>query len=141
MDNSGGVIAAVFGFLLLVGVCVLGFWGCPQYSVYNQRMQGEAEYQQATYNRRVKMLEAVAAESSAISLAAADTIRAHGVAASNRIIGGSLQNNEAYLTWLYIDGLKENKNASIIYVPTESQLPILEAGRLRHFGAPTETPK
>lgn len=133
-DNGSGIVFGFFGFLLLAGVILGGMWGCPKYSVYSQRMAGEAEYQQATFNSKVKQAEALAAESSAVSLAAADTIRAHGVATSNQIIGNSLRNNEAYLTWLYIDALKENKQASIIYVPTEAGLPILEAGRLSKFG-------
>ena len=119
----------ISGAVLLALITIGGLWGCPQYSVYSQRMAGEAEYAQALYNRKVKTLESITAESSAIHNAAADTIRAQGVARSNQIIGTSLRNNEAYLTWLYIEGMKENKNASIIYVPTEANLPILEAGR------------
>lgn len=111
-----------------------GMFGCPRYAVYKQKMDGEAEYAQAVYSKRVRQLEAQAAESSAIFMAAADTIRANGVARSNQIIGQSLEHNEAYLRWLYIDGLKENKNASIVYLPTEAGLPILEAGRFRPVG-------
>ena len=61
-------------------------------------------------------------------LAAADTIRARGVARSNQIIGESLRNNEAYLHWLWIDNIEKNPQA-VIYVPTEANLPILETGR------------
>jgi uncharacterized protein YxeA len=130
--------ATMIKWILLIVVILLvitagGMWGCPTYSVYKQKMDGEAEYAQAVYSKRVKILEAVAAESSAIYTAHADTIRAHGVAQSNAIIGQSLKDNEAYLRWLYVDGMKENKNATYIYVPTEAQLPILEARR----GMPT----
>ena len=134
LQQSGGPVKWIISGAVVLGMIAFGgMWGCPQYAVYSQRMAGEAEYAQATYNRKVKTLEAVAAESAAIYNAAADTIRAQGVARSNQIIGTSLRNNESYLTWLYIEGLKENKNASIIYVPTEANLPILEAGR---FGRP-----
>ncbi|MGD9276296.1 MAG: hypothetical protein PVJ67_03935 [Candidatus Pacearchaeota archaeon] len=46
-----------------------------------------------------------------------------------RIIGTSLQNNEAYLRYLWIDNL-QNEHNQVIYVPTETNLPILEASRL-----------
>ena len=62
--------------------------------------------------------------------------RAKGVAAANKIIGDSLHGNEAYLRYLWIDGLREHgKGAAVIYVPTEAGLPILEAGRGASAGA------
>lgn len=98
--------------------------GCPKYSVYQQRMEGEAELAKANYSKQVQVQEAKAKMESAAFNAAADTIRAHGVAASNRIIGASLQNNESYLHWLWIDQLEKNQNA-VFYVPTENNLPIM----------------
>jgi hypothetical protein len=140
-DLTNSMIRIVIsGFTFLLALVLLGMWGCPKYAVYNQKMQGEAEYSQAVYNTRVKTLEAMAAESAAVHLAAQDTIRAHGVALSNQIIGASLEHNQAYLEWLYIDGLKENKNAQIIYLPTEAGLPILEAGRLGLPSTPVTPP-
>lgn len=67
---------------------------------------------------------------SAALLSSADTIRAHGVARSNEIIGRSLKDNPEYLKWLWISEMKETNN-QIIYVPTETNLPILEANRLK----------
>lgn len=129
-DDTATILRLAITLIIMALLLTLGgMWGCPKYSVYKQRMDGEAEFAQAVYSKRVKTLEAQAAESSAVFTAAADTIRAQGVARSNAIIGQSLKDNEAYLRWLYIDGFKENKNLQIIYVPTEAGLPILEAGR------------
>jgi hypothetical protein len=50
------------------------------------------------------------------------------VAQANQIIGDSLPGNEAYLRYLWIDKMEDAK-AQVIYVPTETGLPILEAGR------------
>ena len=61
----------------------------------------------------------------------AEVARAKGVAEANKIIGESLHNNEAYLRYLWINGLSEHGNApTVVYVPTEAGLPILEAGRM-----------
>lgn len=57
-----------------------------------------------------------------------EVARAEGVAKANMIIGDSLKNNEPYLRYLWINNLKETKN-DVIYVPTETGLPILEATR------------
>ena len=115
-------------WLLLVIIC-LSLYGCPAYKVYERTKDGEAELKQAESSRKIKILEAEATKKSAADLAAADTIRAHGVARSNEIIGMSLKDNESYLHWLWIDNLEKNPQA-VIYVPTEANLPIMEANRL-----------
>ena len=80
--------------------------------------------------RQIAILEAKVKKESAEALAEAEIIRAKGIAQANEIIGGSLNNNEAYLRWLLIDSLKK-VDGQIIYVPTEAGLPITEAKRLQ----------
>lgn len=104
--------------------------GCPSYRVYQQKKEGEAILAHAQSSREVAVAEAKAKLESATLLAQADTIRAHGVARSNQIIGASLKNNTEYLHWLWIDNIEKNPQA-VIYVPTEANLPILEAGRMK----------
>lgn len=103
-------------------------WGCPQYSVYQQKLEGESELAKANFSKQVAVQEAKAKEESATYLANSEIARAKGVAAANKIIGDSLKDNESYLRWLWIEGLKEKGN-EVIYVPTEANLPILEAGK------------
>ena len=52
--------------------------------------------------------------------------RAQGVAKSNEIIANSI--TEGYLRYRWIEGLQTNREM-VIYVPTEGNLPIMEAGR------------
>ena len=56
-----------------------------------------------------------------------EVARAEGVAKSNTIIAGSITEN--YLKYQWIQGLKSNQ-MQVVYVPTEANLPIMEAGRL-----------
>lgn len=129
--NDGPPWGAIAAFGLLIVLIVFGaLWGCPNYNVYEQRLSGEAELAKAQYNRQTAVLEANAKKDAAIALSQADTLRAIGVAASNRIIGQSLKDNPDYLKWLWIESLKE-RNGDVIYVPTEANLPILEAHRLQ----------
>ena len=118
---GGGLIALT----VLVGSCA---YVKPKYGVWAAEMEGAAQYAQAEQNRKITILEAEAKLESAKSLAAAEVERAKGVAEANRIIGESLKGNEAYLRWQWIQNL-ENGNNSVIYVPTEAGLPILEAGK------------
>ena len=55
-----------------------------------------------------------------------EVARAKGIAESNQIIANSLSEN--YLRYRWIEGLHTN-SAQVIYVPTEANLPILEATR------------
>lgn len=122
------VVWVVAGIFIVGG----GIGGCsyvyPRYRVWAAEMEGQAELAQADGNRKIAVLEAQAKLESAKSLAAAEIERARGVAEANRIIGESLQGNEGYLRYLWIQNLESGSN-TVIYVPTETNLPILEAGK------------
>lgn len=118
---GGGISIATMIIIFLLGCTVLGMWGCPRYSVYSARKKGEAILAHAQSSREVAVAEARAKMESATLLAQADTIRAHGIARSNQIIGASL--TQDYLHWYWIDNIEKNPQATI-YVPTENNLPI-----------------
>lgn len=128
-ENGNGEVAVVT-ILILFGcfVILLGMWGCPQYNVYSQRLEGEASLAHAHAERQVQIQDAQAKLESAKSLAQAEVEHAKGVAEANKIIGESLKSNEAYLRYLWIRGLQDKEN-NVIYVPTEAGLPLLEAGK------------
>lgn len=126
----GGVTLIV---IALAGLLTLGMWGCPTYNVYSARKNGEAALAHAQSSKEVAVAESKAKMESAAYEAQADTIRAHGIARSNQIIGSSLKENKEYLQWLWIDNLNKNQ---VIYVPTEANMPILEAGRLGKLSPP-----
>ena len=128
--NGNELVLAVLAILLLGGGAAGGCYGCPQYGVYHQRMEGEAELAKAEYSKKVMVQDALARKESAALLAEVEVLRADGVAKANRVIGESLKGNEAYLRYMWIRSLDEGKN-EVIYIPTEAGLPILEAGRRR----------
>lgn len=119
----------IFGAIGVILLLAAFFYVWPKYKVYQQSLAGEAELARAVQNRQIKIEEAKAASESAKLLAAAEIERAKGVAEANKIIGESLKGNEAYLRYLWIQGLQEGSTPQVIYVPTEAGLPILEAGR------------
>jgi regulator of protease activity HflC (stomatin/prohibitin superfamily) len=118
--------------VLMFGAAAVALCGCdviPSYRVYNARKTGEAELAQADGNRQIKVQEAKALYESADYMAKAEVRKAEGVAAANKIMSESLGGPEGYLRWKYIEMLQESKNNQVIYVPTEANLPILEAGK------------
>jgi hypothetical protein len=136
MNEKGEAIEVVVVMILIglvLGLVALGMWGCPRYNVWQKGLSGEAQLREAEWNRQIRIKEAEAALESAKLDRQSEVERARGVAEANEIIGQSLQGNEAYLRYLWIQGLHDG-SSEIIYVPTETQLPILEAGRLSERG-------
>ncbi|MBR1646503.1 MAG: hypothetical protein IJ685_06970 [Selenomonadaceae bacterium] len=121
-----GIGCATFAFVT-AGIILFAM---PQYYVWQQNKAGEAELARAEQNRQIAIQEARAKEESAKSLANAEVIRAEGVAKANKIIGDSLQNNEAYIHYLWVEALKESQN-EVIYIPTEAGIPITESARIK----------
>lgn len=123
--SIGMFVVMMFAFLA---------WGCPQYKVYEQGLEGEAELRRAEMNKRVQIEDAKAKLEAAKLLNQAEIERAKGVAEANQIIGDSLKGNDEYLKYLWINGIatadaEGSSPPTLIYVPTEAGLPILEAGR------------
>jgi F0F1-type ATP synthase membrane subunit b/b' len=130
--KAGGFYLSLIIIMFLLLLATLLLWGCPQYNVYSKRKEGEAALAHAQSSKEVQVAEAKAKMESAAYNAQADTIRAHGIARSNQIIGNSLKNNQEYLQWLWIDEIKQTQN-QIIYVPSgQMGLPVLEANRFNY---------
>lgn len=128
--SDGNPIMVVAAGIVLMGAAATGvLWGCPQYNVYSQEMSGRAKLAEAQSSRQVATLEARAKMESAVSLARAEVLRAKGAAEANHILQNSLGGPEGYLRYLQIQALQDT-NARLIYVPTESGLPVTESARL-----------
>lgn len=114
----------------LVVVIVLLMWLLPKWNVYSSRLDGEAQLAHALSAKEVAVATAKAQMESSQYLRQADSIRAEGIAAANKIIANSI--TPQYLQWKWIDELSKTSN-QIIYVPAgQMGLPILEANRLKN---------
>ena len=96
--------------------------------VWRMDYSGRALLKKAENERKVQIEDAKAKLESAKLHAKAEIERAKGVAEANQIIGSSLKGNESYLRYLWIQTLNNDSN-DVIYIPTEGNLPILEAGQ------------
>lgn len=111
------VIAAVSG----------GLVGVPYYTVRSQEMGGKVEFAKAEQNRKIKIEEAKANLEAEKLNAQAEIERAKGAAEAISIENGSI--TPTYIQYLWVRQQNLNSGDKIIYVPTETGLPILEAGR------------
>ena len=129
------IVKWVTGIALVL--LLVGMWAIPQWNVWQRELSGKATLAEAQWSRKVAIEEAQAKFEAAKHLAAAEVERARGVAEANKIIGESLKENESYLRYLWILGLQDG-SSEVIYIPTEANMPILEATRLLR---PTPKPK
>ena len=125
-----------FKVYLLTAACVLlgivlilgAFIAIPYYNVWQQEMSGRAEFAKAEQNRKIKIEEARANLEAEKLNAQAEIERAKGAAEAIRIENGSL--TSTYIQYLWVRQQSDLNNKTVIYVPTEANLPILEANRM-----------
>lgn len=110
-------------FTAIVVIVVLMF-ALPTYDVWQQEMSGKAEFAKAEQNRRIKIEEAKANLEAEKLNAQAEIERAKGAAEAIKIENGSLTPTYIQYLWVRQQNMIPNK---VIYIPTEANLPILEA--------------
>ncbi|MDE6410710.1 MAG: hypothetical protein K2K81_10790 [Muribaculaceae bacterium] len=123
-----GIIGGVCGIIILiVAIALIKPW----YNVWSQEMEGKAEFAKAEQNRKIKIEEAKANLEAEKLNAQAEVERAKGAAEAIRIENGSL--TPTYIQYLWVRQQSDLNNKTVIYVPTESNLPLLEASRLSNL--------
>ena len=119
---------ALWGVGAIVFIIVAMAFIRPCYNVWSQEMEGKAEFAKAEQNRKIKIEEAKANLEAEKLNAQAEIERAKGAAEAIRIENGSI--TPTYIQYLWVRQQSDLNNKTVIYVPTESNLPILESTRL-----------
>lgn len=104
------------------------FWIFPTYNVWQREMRGKAELAEAQWNRQIAIEEAQANLEAERLNAQAEVERAKGAAEAIQIEGGTL--TEMYIRYLWVRQQNNLNDKTVIYLPTEGGLPVLEANRL-----------
>jgi len=112
-----GIIAIIVFVILLMAFL-------PVYRVWSQEMRGKAAFAEALQNKKNK-IEAAKAKLERQKLnSMAEIERAKGMAKSIEYENGKL--TAQYIQYLWVRNL-EKSTGDKIYIPTEANLPILEA--------------
>lgn len=134
MDSSmpWGMILGIGGSV--VGLIVLwALVGYPWWNVWASHQSGLADLQQAKNEQQIQIAQAQSRLDAAQLNKKAAIIEAEAVAAQVEAIGKKLQKHDLYLKWQWIKMMEDRSSNgddnSVIYVPTEAGLPILEAGK------------
>jgi len=127
-DGDGtALISGILIILVILGGIAFIAWGLPQYKIYSLEMNGKAQLKEAEWSRQILIEEAKAKKESAVLDAEAEIIRAEGIAKANEIIAGSI--TPEYIQYKFVEGLNDG-STEVIYVPTEANIPIMEATRM-----------
>ena len=121
---TGTIVLVVIILLIVVGLMM----AIPRYNVWRAEMAGRAQLAQAEQNRQIMVLEAQANYEAEVLNARAEVARARGAAEAMRVVEESL--TPEYIKYLWVRQLNL-AGSTIIYIPTEANLPLLEAGRFR----------
>ncbi len=123
-------LTSILGTLILaVVLLIVILWAYPQYRVWSQEMAGKAEFAKAEQNRRIKIEEAKANLEAEKLNAQAEIERAKGASQAIKIENGAL--SEKYIQYLWVRQQNNLGDKTVIYIPTEGNLPILEASRIK----------
>lgn len=120
---KGAVTGIVCVLLFIVALAFIRPW----YNVWSQEMEGKAEFAKAEQNRKIKIEEAKANLEAEKLNAQAEIERAKGAAEAIRIENGSI--TPTYIQYLWVRQQSDLSDKTVIYVPTETNLPILESTR------------
>lgn len=127
-DFAVGLLRLALAVVTLMVVLCFPFWALPKYNAWRagvnivtQERNGAAQLARATQSRQVLIEQARAERDSA-------ALRAEAIA----IVGKAAQEYPEYrqqeFLGAFAEALKDGSMSQIIYVPTEANIPIMEAG-------------
>jgi regulator of protease activity HflC (stomatin/prohibitin superfamily) len=116
--------------LLVIGLAWV-LLGYPLWRVWAAHRSGLADLQQAKNEQQIQIAEGQSRFNAAELNKQAAVIEAEAVALQIKAIGEQLTKHDLYLRWQWIKMMEESEvKMNTVYVPTEANIPILEATRL-----------
>ena len=123
------ILLTVLGIATLIGALM---WILPIYNVWSKGKSGEAALRQAENERKVLIETAKARKESEILKAEGEEEAAAIRARAIEVIGEAAKQYPEYREQEFIggfaDALRDGNIHQIIYIPTEANIPIIEAG-------------
>ena len=121
-----------YGSSVLAIILLWSLIGYPKWRVFSAHQAGLADLQRAKNEQQIQVSQAQGRLDAAHLNKQAAVIEAEAVALQIKEIGTELTNHGLYLRWQWIKMMEEmGTDNQVIYVPTEANLPVLEAMRLK----------
>src|SRR5690554_3427391 len=119
--NKKETVLGAFAILAVIAACM---WIWPNYRIWAHEMRGTAALVEARQNRKIRIEEAQANLEAERLNAESEVVRAKGMAEAMEIEGGALTTEYIHYLWVRSNNFD---HATTIYVPTETNLPVLES--------------
>lgn len=120
--GQADAVLATLAFVAILIVIILLMFAWPHYKVWKQGMNGQALLAEAEQSKMIQVQTARAELESA-------KLRAEAI----KTIGKAAKDYPEYRKQEFIgafgDALRDGKIQQIVYVPTEANIPVLEAGK------------
>ena len=128
-ELTGKVIGIIVGVVVFVMVLIFALMvGYRYYSVWSMEMQGKAKLAEATQSRQIQIEQARSEREAA-------ALRAEAIAIVSKAAKEFPEYRLQEFLGAFAEALKEGNINQIMYVPTEANIPITEATRVRQAGA------
>lgn len=118
-EASGVLLLVLAGFAVLVSIAAFMFIG-PKYRVWQQGMEGEAKLMRARQERQILVTQAQSEKDAA-------QLRADAIGIMGKAAKEYPEYRQQEFMSAFGEALREGHVSQIVYVPTEAQIPILEA--------------
>lgn len=132
-DRFFGWAIGSFFSALVIGLIAMGLLWSPLVGPWSQERRGMADLREAQQNRQILIEQAEAQRQVAVLKAQGEKDAAELQAEAIGIVGKAAKDFPEYRQQEFIgafaDAMKAGTVGQIIYVPTEANIPILEAGR------------
>lgn len=119
-------IIVLIGFV--IGIIIAIFFAFQWARVYSKEQSGKAQLAEARFSKQVQLEQAKSNLESQKLNSQAEVERAKGAAQAIEIESGKLTEN--YIRYLWVQQQDNLNDKTVIYIPTESGLPITESQRL-----------
>ena len=122
--QKGSADNILFGLIavFVIAIILIFLFAWPQYKVWQQGMVGQAQLSKAQQSKQIAIETAKAELESA-------KLRAEAI----KVMGKAAQEFPEYRQQEFIgafgEALREGNISQIVYVPTEANIPVLEAGK------------
>lgn len=132
MDDTMTFLLLWVIFAVVVAILIWSLYGYPKWRVWASHQRGLADLMAAKNEQQIQVAQAQGRVDAAELNKKAAIIEAEAVSAQIEAIGKQLTTHDLYLRWQWIKMMEDTGGGdTTIYVPTEAQIPILEATRLQ----------
>lgn len=129
------MITTAVALAMIISILFATGWGWAHFRLWKAEYAGQALEIEKLYKGKAILAEAEHARKARVEAAKAERDSASLTAEAIQIVGEAAKQNPEYRNQEFVmsfgEALREGKIEQIMYIPTEANIPITEAGRIQ----------